>query len=431
MNQPWTRFLPAFLREKIEGREYLQNVVSNTGWVFADNILRMGVGLFVGVWFARYLGPGQYGLFSYALAFVTLFSAFSSLGLDDIVVRNMVRVLKLGGSVVTLIAATASIMVLRPTDRLSHWLVGVIAAGSLFQSFNVIEFWFNSRVQAKYTVIARNAAFIICSALKIILIMAKASLIAFALVSSIEIVTVSAGLIIAYRSRGHRIRTWRVSKERARKLFKDCWPLACSTLIIMIYMRIDQVMLGEMIGSEEVGIYSVAVRLAELWTFIPMAIFWSVFPSIVEARAVSDELFYARLQKLYNLMVLVALAIAIPVTLLSSWLVKTLFGVAYSRAGHMLMVLIWANLFMYLEFARSSFLTAMNWTRIYLLTVFMGGILNIILNLFLIPRYGGMGAAVASLIGYWFAAHGSCFLFKPLLRTGIMMTKAIAYPRIW
>ena len=86
---------------------------------------------------------------------------------------------------------------------------------------------------------------------------------------------------------------------------------------------------------------------------------------------------------------------------------------------------------MYLEFARSSFLTAMNWTRIYLLTVFMGGILNIILNLFLIPRYGGMGAAVASLIGYWFAAHGSCFLFKPLFRTGLMLTRAMLYPKVW
>src|SRR5512139_3333034 len=135
MNQSWTRFLPASLKTKIEGRNYLQNVVSNTGWQFTDNILRMGVGLFVGIWLARYLGPQKFGIFSYAIAFVALFSPLASLGLDDIVVRNLVRdaalrdetlgtafVLKLAGGAVSFIAATGSILVLRPVDDLSLWL---------------------------------------------------------------------------------------------------------------------------------------------------------------------------------------------------------------------------------------------------------------------------------------------------------------------
>jgi O-antigen/teichoic acid export membrane protein len=97
----------------------------------------------------------------------------------------------------------------------------------------------------------------------------------------------------------------------------------------------------------------------------------------------------------------------------------------------MLAVLIWSNIFTGLEMARSAFLTTMNWTRLYLLTVFLGCALNVALNLYLIPRYGGMGAVVASLIAYWFAAHGSCFLFKPLRRTGAMLTRALLYPKVW
>jgi len=151
MNQPWTKYLPAFVREKIEGQHYLQNVISNTGWQFADNLLRMGVGLFVGIWVARYLGPGQYGLFSYALAFVALFSSIASLGLDEIATRNIVRdpaakdeilgttfVLKLIAGTVIFAVSIGVISVLRPADSLTHWLVGIIAAGTIFQAFSAI-----------------------------------------------------------------------------------------------------------------------------------------------------------------------------------------------------------------------------------------------------------------------------------------------------
>jgi O-antigen/teichoic acid export membrane protein len=320
---------------------------------------------------------------------------------------------------------------LRPLDPLSHWLVGIIAAGTIFQAFSVIEIWFHSQVQAKYLVFARSSAFLLCSAVKILLILCEAPLLAFAWVSSIEIGIGAMGLVIAYRSRGWQIRQWRFTVGRAKTLLRDSWPLLLSCIVVTLYMRIDQVMLGEMIGSEEVGVYSVAVRLTELWMFIPMAIFWSVFPSIVEARAMSEQLMYERLQKLYNLMVLVAYLVAVPVTLLADWLVGLLFGEPYARAGFMLALLIWSNIFTNFEIARSSFLSSMNWTRLHFVTVLLGAVLNIALNYLLIPQFGGNGAVIASLIAYWFAAHGSCFLFKPLFKTGTMLTKAMLYPKIW
>jgi O-antigen/teichoic acid export membrane protein len=339
--------------------------------------------------------------------------------------------LKVIGGAVAFIAAAGTIFVLRPADTLSHRMVGIIAVGAVFQAFNVIEYWFHSQVQAKYAVLAKNIAFSICSVVKIVLILVAAPLIAFAWVALLEIVAGSAGLIVAYRSRGNRLGNWSGSLNRAGELLKDSWPLMLSGMVIMVYLRVDQVMLGEMAGSEELGIYSVAVRLAEVWFFIPTIIYWSVFPSIVEAKGTSDELFYERLQKLYNLMALTAYAVALPVALMAQWLVPLLFGEAYARGGLMLAVLIWTNIFMSLEMARTSFLNAMNWTRIHLVTVSLGCVLNIVLNYFLIPIYGGMGAVIASLIGYWFAAHGSCFLFKPLFRTGFMLTKALVYPKIW
>ena len=437
MNEAWTSYLPASLRKKIEGRAYLQNVVSNAGWQFADNVLRMGVGLLVGIWLARYLGPDQFGLLSYALAFVALFSAFASLGLDDIIVRDVVRdpackdrilgsafLLRLIAGGITFLAAVSSIFILRPDDDLSLLLVAVVAAGSIFQAFNVIEFWFHSQVQARYVVYARNVSFLLCSLVKIILILTGAPLVAFAWVALLEVVTGAAGLIVAYTARGSRLNEWSGSLKQARLLLKDGWPLMLSGMVIMVYLRIDQVMLGEMAGNKEVGVYSVAVRLAEVWYFIPSLIYWSLFPSIVEAKGVSDALFYERLQKFYNLMALSAYVIVIPVTLAAHWLVPILFGEEYAGAGLILAVLIWSNLFTSLEMARSGFLTAMNWTRIYLVTVSLGCALNIALNFWLIPRYGGVGAAISSLLSYW-------LLFKPLRSTGFMLTRALLYPKVW
>lgn len=443
MNHVLAKVLPSFIYARLAGRHNLQRILSNTLWLFADRVLRLGVGLLVGVWVARYLGPEQFGLYNYAIAFVTFFGAIASLGLDGIVVRDIVRdpsikeetlgtafVLKLVGGVLAIFLTLAGIFLLRPGDTLAHWLVGIVAVVLIFQAFDVIDFWFQSQVQSKYTVYARSVAFALIALVRVGLILIGAPLIAFVWAGTIEIGLGAVGLVVAYRLNGHYMRAWRSTVSRARSLLKDSWPLVLSSVMVTIYMRIDQVLIGQLVGNSEVGVYSAAVRLSEVWYFIPIAIVASTFPSVVEAKKVSDTLFYERLQKLYNLMALLGYAIAIPMTFMAGWLVQTLYGSAYSRAAPMLVVLVWSIVFTNLGVARGSFLTTMNWTKIYFMTVFMGFVINLALNLWLVPIYGGLGAAIASLVAYWFAAHGSCFLYKPLFRTGIMLTKAMVYPRV-
>ena len=174
MSHSLTKFLPSFVRTRLDGRSNLQNILANTGWLFADRILRMGVGLFVGVWLARYIGPQQFGIYNYAIVFVAMFSAISNLGLDGIVVRNIVRdpvskdeilgtafFLKFAGGIITLIVSIGAILLLRSSDSVTCWLVGITAVGAIFQAFDTIDFWFQSQVKSKYTVYVRNAAFLI------------------------------------------------------------------------------------------------------------------------------------------------------------------------------------------------------------------------------------------------------------------------------
>jgi len=436
--------LPGFIRKKLEGRRRLQQLVGNTGWMMGDQIARQAVGLLVGVWLARYLGPQLFGDLSYAFAVVLIVSPISMLALDSITIRRLAqdpagRNDALGTSFV-LMAATgalsylltmATILLSRPDDQLIHWLVGILAASMIVQAFIAIEFWFESQMQWKYTVYAKTSAFMLVNVVKIALILLKAPLIAFAWIGLAETILGSIGLLIVYHRRGFSIRAWRFSRSVAKTLLRDSWPLVLSTMLTMIYLRIDQIMIGNMIGSEELGVYSVAVRVAEAWYFIPMVISSSVFPAIVKTEAISEQLFSTQMQKLYNWMALLAYGVAVPVAFFADEIIDLLFSSAYSQAGPLLALLIWAGLFTSLGAARDVFVISKNWTRVSLVSVALGSALNIVLNYTLIPRLGAMGAVVATLISYWFAIHGTCLLLKPLRRTGWMMTKAMLCPKVW
>lgn len=444
MSASWIRYLPNSIRDKVAGRHALQQAIGNTGWLFADNILRMVSGLLVTVWLTRYLGPEKFGLLSYATAFVMLFSSIAFLGLDFIVVRNIVRdpscrdetlgtafFLKLIGGIIASVLTMIAIILLRPMDQLTRLLVGITTIGTLFQAFGTIDFWFQSQVKSKYSAYARGTSYLIICCVKGAMILLQAPLVAFAWVGLADIVLGSLGLVIAYRVNGHHLREWRSTRVMAKELLRDSWPLLFTDIVIMLYMRVDKIMIGELSGNIELGVYSVAALLAEALYFIPTAVASSVFPSIIEAKGISEEFFHQRLQQFYRLMALLGYAVALPVTLLAGWLVPILFGTAYSKAGFMLIGLVWAGMFVNLTMARNYYLTAMNWTRLHFITDFLGCLLNVLLNLFLIPRYGGMGAVIASCISYWFAVHGTCFMFKPLRKTGIMLTKALVYPKVW
>jgi len=149
-------------------------------------------------------------------------------------------------------------------------------------------------------------------------------------------------------------------RETAVSLLKDSWPLILSSMVIAIYMKIDQVMIKEMLDAEAVGNYAAAVRLSEAWYFIPMVISSSLFPAIINAKKISEKLYYDRLQKLYNLMVWMAISIALPMTFLSDWIVNLLYGAKYSEAGDVLMIHIWAGVFVFLGVASGKWFVAEN-----------------------------------------------------------------------
>jgi PST family polysaccharide transporter len=401
----------------LQSSNRLRGIVANIGWLFADRILRMGVGLLVGVWVARYLGVQQFGVFNYATAFVALFSTLSTLGLDAIVVRSIVREpekrslilgtafwLKLFGGVVALVLAVSCIILVRRDDQLTIFLVAILSSVGIFQAFDTIDLWFQSQVQSKYTVIAKNTAFVITALVKVALISFNAPLIAFAWAGLGEVSLGTIGLIISYRVRGYSPWLWPWSSQLAKTLLKESWPLILSGLTVMIYMRIDQIMLGQMVGDKAVGLYSAATRISEVWYFIPTAIASSVSPAIYAAKQISEDLYYQRIEKFLRLLSWLAIVLAVPMSFLSGTIIMVLFGKSYEASASILVIHIWASIFVFMGVGTSPWFIAEGLTQFALRRTIIGAFTNVFLNIFLIPAYGTVGAAIATVISQAFAS---------------------------
>ncbi len=412
----------------------------NTSWLFFGRILQMVISLLVGVYVVRYLGPSRYGLLSYAVAFVGLFSATASLGLDRIVVRELVKTPKkrdelLGTAfwlkVIGVIIMGMTILIgvqFTNNDGFTNLLIAITAIGFVFQPFNVIDLNFQATVQSKYVVYVQIIQMVISSITKLILIWISASLLWFAVVSLSDVVIFAIGLIWNYIRKVDKISLWKPRMAIAVSLLKDSWPLILSGMAIMIYMRIDQVMIKEMIGTKEVGYYAAAVKLSEAWYFIPMAITSSLFPAIINAKKLSEELYYSRLQRLYDLMVWMAVAIALPTTVLASWVIRILYGRAYLPAAGVLSIYIWAGVFIFLGVASSNWFVTENLQRYSLYRTLAGVVINIILNYIFIPIYSIYGAAFATLISQAVASYLFNITNKKLRYTFLLQTNAIFLP---
>lgn len=353
------------IKNRYNASKGLRKIAHNISWLFFDKIFRMGVGLIVGVWIARYLGPQQFGLWNYAISLTSLFGAFATLGLDNIVIRDIVKdpsqrdkvlgnafFLKFIAGIAILIVTVAIIYVIKK-DRLSLYLVALSSMGFVFQSFNVIDLYFQSQIRSKFAIYARNSAFFIVSLFKVFLLLTKAPLILFALAGAIEIVLCSAFLILSYTFNHLPILVWKFNAAVSKKLLADSWPLMLSALAISTYMNIDQVMIGQMLGNREVGIYSVAVKISEIWYFVPVAIVGSLFPTIIETKKRSAQLYDVRIQKLYNLMTWLGIFVAVIFSFSSAFIIHVLYGINYVSASPILSLHIWAGIAVCLGVART------------------------------------------------------------------------------
>jgi O-antigen/teichoic acid export membrane protein len=392
----------------------IRKIISNIGWLFADRVLQMGLGLIIGVWVVRYLGPGEFGIFNYAMSFVTMFSPLISMGLDSIVVRDIASdplkknntlgttfVLSICGAIFSLILSIGFISVLEPNDVTTRNLVIVFALSSLFQSFNTIDLWFQSQLQSKQIIISKRTAYILISVVRITLIQIHAPVIYFAWAIFAESALSSLGIIITYRIKGNKLSLWKFEKKRAKKLLQEGIPLIVSGAAIFIYAKIDKVMLGTFLTDKsQLGYYSAAVRVSEIFDFLPVILASSLLPKLSQMKAKGED-YIQKMQIYFDISIWLWLIVAIPISLFSPFIVKILYGESYEPASLILSLYIWGQFGSNIGMARSLFLTVESKLHYSLYISLIGALINVVINLFLIPRYQALGATIATLITYF------------------------------
>jgi O-antigen/teichoic acid export membrane protein len=405
------KLLPSKLRW-ILSHEGFRRYFANTGWMFFGQMFSLLISFFIGAWIARYLGPQNFGILSFSMSFAGLFLFIASLGIDGILTRELVKLpekqnellgtslgLKvIGGSLAFIFALAASFLI--EQSSLIRLLIILFSLTFILQSFSVITIFFQANVWAKKVIQVQLVAMGISSVLKILAILLHLGVIWIMFIYVLDALWLSAGLIYAYRKNGFKISEWKIDWSLARSILADSWPLMLSGAAISIYMKIDQVMIGNILGERQVGLYAAAVKISEIWYFIPVIICASLFPAIVNAKQHDAEQYKKRLKNLYWLMFYLATALAIPISLLAKPLVRIIFGHGYLPSAGALQIHIWAGIGVFLGVALSQYLVSENLNIINLAITLAGAILNIILNLFFIRYWGINGAAFATLISY-------------------------------
>lgn len=382
---------------------------ANTSWIFAEQILRMIAGLFVGIWVARYLGPAQFGLFSYAVAFAALFSSFAKLGLDSIIVRDLVREpnqrdlylgtafwLKLFGAL-AMLGVIGIAMQMTSSDATTKLYIFIIASGAIFQSFEVVDFYFQSRVLSKYVSICKISQLILSSLLKLYFVAINADLFWFVLVSLIDQASLAVALGFAYSKQKVGVFYFQFDRGVAKELLTSAKPLIISGIMVSIYSSIDRVIVKEVLGAEEVGLYVAATALTGAFNFMPMLIANSLFPAILNAKQQSENVYNRRLSLLYKYILSAGLFVCVFVSVFAVPIISLLYGHQYATSAGVLRIYIWNFLPICFSAIFGKWLLSENLQYLIPRFTLMAMVVNIVGCLVLIPFWSIYGAALAAL----------------------------------
>jgi len=397
--------------KSLKSNKEFMKYLSNTSYLFFDKIFRMGIGFFVIIYLTRYLGPERFGLLSYAQSFVSIFVAFASLGLSQIIVREIVnnkeKIDEILGTVTVMMFVSSMISMSSIfaisffiyDDYESKLLVNIISMTIIFQAFYIIiESFFQAKVLSKYIVYSSNVSFVISSSIKILLIYFEMPLIYFAYALVFDSFILALACFFIYQYQNTSIFTWKFEKELAKKYIKASIPLVLVSITAFIYTRIDQIMLKHILGDEAVGNYAAAVRVSELFYFIPGIIAASVYPKLIEAKAQNEKKYLNLLENLYRLVLWISILVALIMSFGSNIIVDILYGEQFKDAAKILRILSWCMIFASLSAVFVKILYIEHWENKYMYKNFFGVFLNTVLNYLLINIYGVTGAALATFI---------------------------------
>jgi len=399
-----------YIKEKWANAGF-QKYFRNMGWAFAGRMFSLLMSFFIGALVARYLGPERYGVLNYALSFVTLFVFLASFGIDNILVREILKynektesilntafILKLIGAFLIIIVATTFSLILK-NDIYTTILIFIYSFHLIFIALNVTDSYFQSTVKYKYNFLAQFISTIAVSLLKLYFVYNGFGVGWFILALVFETAVSSFILLNIFSKSGYHLK-FAFDSSLGKKMLLDAWPFILTAAFYLIYTKIDQVMIGKMIDIKSLGIYSAGVKLAELWYFIPALICGVMFPAVINAKLTDKILYEQRLKKIFIFVISISLLIALFQLIFAKYIILFLFGEAYLGSVIILKIYTWAGVVVSAIVILQQYLIIENKTKLIMYSSLSGAIANVVLNLVFIPKFGIIGSAWATLISY-------------------------------
>lgn len=407
--------LPRWVHKRLMGewgQQGFNKYFKNTGWHLIMRLSTLVIAFFTTIYVIRYLGPENYGTLSYAVSFISLFSFLASFGIDQIVLRELIKrpteeatlmgsafFLKVIGGAVAAILSVAGGLLFNASP-IEIFLITLLSLTHFAGAGQIAVYVFQARVVSKYPALISITVSLILAIAKLLVIFFDKGIIYFALILVLETILYTLFYFAMYQRKYHLLGKWRVDAKTVRALMLNSWPLMLSTVSIIIYSRIDQVMLRHFMDLTAVGMYDAAVRLSDVWYIIPNIILGALFPAIINARTGSLELFRKRIWLCAALLASLSAFIIIPTTFLAPYIIEILFGASFADSASVLTIYIWSLIGFSLGQLINIYLISENYIYVYLFTSVTTVLVNVGLNILLIPTYGINGAAIATLISY-------------------------------
>lgn len=402
---------------------HIKSHFSNFSWLFVG---RFFTGLFstiVTIYINRYLGPENVGILAYAKGLVFLLYPICGMGMDEILIKEFSiekdkhyeiigsgYTLKVCGVVISFLALSL-VLFITSGDSYIVIIVYITASELIFQTSSIIEFYFKAQLLSKYVVSIQLVSFAIVTFCNIVLVIKKASLIFFPIVTSLYALLIGIGLVLSYMHIGYSILQWRFHRKLAQDLFKKSFFLLLSSFGINFYMKIDQVMIKLMLGNTASGNYAVAVTLSEFILIVPILLSTTLLPSLARSYEKSIEEYTQKLTWVMGTFFWGFLTISISIALFSEKIISGLFGGKYTIAHQALTILVFTGILVSMRHIYRQKFIFDGTTKIAFYGSFGGAVVNVVLNFFLIPLFGIRGAAMTTFISQIFIIILQSILF--------------------
>lgn len=398
-------------------------MVFNSIWIIGGQVFQMGLTLIIGMITARYLGPSNYGIIGYTASYVSFFSVICQLGYTSIIVKELLENKEKEGeilgtmitfrvitSLLSSIVISALIYVMDDGDMLIVKVAFLQSLSLVFHSFEMINYWYQSRLESSVCVKIQSMAYVIMAVYKVAILMLGKSVEWFAFSTTLEAMVVALSLYWAYkRSKGQKMS---VSVKAGTVMLFGSYHFILSGLMSTVYGEMDKIMLGQMLNDAAVGYYTAAMKISTMWSFVLMAFINSARPVIIASRSVSQQQYIKQLKRLYAAIIWIGIAMALCISIGGKWIIYIMYGKDYMPAVSTLQISAWYTMFSILGGARGIWIVCEEKGKYVKYYLGIGAILNVILNWSLIPIYGAGGAAMATLITQIFTAVFAPLIFK-------------------